>query len=86
MVFVRLYCEGGIYIISKFSSPIRKRSRIEYNHPRACFYDVYGIILISLETHLISHPHELYGQIMSERSHLVSQVREQMHLCIIGTF
>lgn len=28
-------------IVSKFSSPIRKRSRIEYNHPRACFYCVY---------------------------------------------
>lgn len=37
-------------IVSKFSSPIRKRSRIDYNHSRAHFYDVYGIILISLES------------------------------------
>ena len=49
-MFVHLYREGGIFIISKFSSPIRKRSRIEYNHPRASFYHVYGIILVSLES------------------------------------
>lgn len=85
-MFVRLYREGGIYIISKFSSPIRKRSRIEYNHPRACFYDVYGIILISLETHLISHPRVPYAQIMFVQFRLVLQYQVQMHLCIIGTF